>query len=122
MDQLFILNTQRGPRPQGRHPDPFGSQREKYLSLSVSQPCEVHVPERFSPQEGPSSVTNTPDKGFPWSVRLAKRDVRVLNINLDKSASDIIVPYPPPAPWDDQAVIDLPYDNLVDLYGHVVRT
>ena len=102
----------RGPGSQGRHPNPFGPQREKDLSLSISQPREVHVPECFLPQEGPSSVTTyAPDKGCPWNVPEAKRDLGVLNINLDKSASDIIVPHPPPAPWDDQAVIDLPYDN-----------
>ena len=102
----------RGLGPQGRHPNPFGPQQEKELSLSVSQPCEVHVPERLSPQEGPSSVTTyAPDKGYPWNVPGAKRDLRVLNISLDKSDSDTIVPHPPPAPWDDQAVIDLPYDN-----------
>lgn len=102
----------RGPGPQGRHPNPFGPQQEKDLSLSVSQPCEVQVPERLSPQEGPSKVTAyAPDKGYPWNVPEAKRDPRVLNINLDKSDSDTTVPHPPPAPWDDQAVIDLPYDN-----------
>ena len=98
--------------PQRRHPNPFGPQQENDLSLSVSQPCEVNVPERLSPQEGPSSVTAyAPDKGYPWNVPEAKRDLRVLNISLDKSDSDTIVPHPPPAPWDDQAVLDLPYDN-----------
>ena len=100
----------RGPGPQGRHPNPFEPQQEK--DLFVLQPREVHVPERLSPQEGPSCVTAyAPDKGYPWNVPEAKRDPRVLNISLDKSDSNIIVPHPPPAPWDDQAVIDLPYDN-----------
>jgi hypothetical protein len=45
----------------------------------------------------------------PRSIR--KRDLRVLNISLDKSDSDTVIPHPPPAPWDDQAIIDLPYDN-----------
>ena len=102
----------RGPGPQCRYPNPVGPQQEKDLSPSVSQLCEVHLPERLSPQEGPSSVTTyAPDKGYPWNVPEAKRDLRVLNISLDKSDSDTIVPHPPPAPWDDQAVIDLPYDN-----------
>ena len=100
----------RGPRH--RHPNPFGPQQEKTLSLSVSQPCEVRVSERLSPQEGPSCITKyAPDEGYPWNVPEARRDPRVLNISLDKSDSDTIVPHPPPAPWDDQAVIDLPYDN-----------
>ena len=102
----------RGPKPQGPHPYPFEPQRKKDLSLSVSQPREVRVPERLSPQEGPSSVTAyAPEKGYPWNIPEAKRDPRVLNINLDKADSDTTVPHPPPAPWDDQAVIDLPYDN-----------
>jgi hypothetical protein len=100
----------RGPGSQVRH-NPLEPQQEKDLSLSVSQPCEVHVPECLSPQEGPSSVTYAPDKRYPWNAPEAKRDLRVLNISLDRSDSDTIVPHPPPAPWDDQAVIDLPYDN-----------
>lgn len=102
----------RGPGPQGRHVNPFESQQEEGLSLSVSQPSEGRVPERLSPQEGPSRVTAyAPDKGYPWNVPEAKRDPRVLNISLDISDPDTTVPHPPPAPWDDQAVIDLPYDN-----------
>ena len=102
----------RGPGSQGRHPSPSKPQQEEDLSLSVSQPCEVYLPECPSPQEGPSSVTTyAPVKGYPWNVPEAKRDLRVLNISLDKSDSDTIIPHPPPAPWDDQAVIDLPYDN-----------
>ena len=104
--------SRRGPRPQRPHPKPFGFQQEKNLSPSVSQPCEVHVPKQLSPQEGPSSVTAyVPDEGYPWNVPEKRRDLRVLNISLDKSDSDTIVPHPPPVPWDDQAVIDLPYDN-----------
>ena len=100
----------RGSGPQGPHTDLFD--QEKELSLSASQPREVHVPERLSPQEGPSRVTAyTPDKGYPWNVPEAKRDPRVLNVSLDKPDSNTTVPHPPPAPWDDQAVIDLPYDN-----------
>jgi hypothetical protein len=102
----------RGPGPQGRHPNPFESQQEEDLSLSVSKPCEAHVPELLSPQEGPSRLTTyAPDKGYPWNVREAKRDTRVLNMSLDISDSDTTVPHPPPVPWDDMAVIDLPYDN-----------
>ena len=102
----------RGLGPQGRHPDAFVPQQEKDSSLFVSQPSEFHVPERLSPQEGPSNVTaSTPDKGYPWNDPEAKRSPRILNISIDKSDSDTIVPHPPPAPWDDQAVIDLPYDN-----------
>jgi hypothetical protein len=104
----------RGPGPQGRHPNLVEQHQEKNLSLSVSQSCEVHVPEpeRLSPQEGPSRATaHTTEKGYPWNVPEAKRDPRVLNINLDKLDSDTTVPHPPPAPWDDQAVIDLPYEN-----------
>ena len=99
----------RGPQPRHRHPNPFGPQQEGESSLTVAQHCSS---ERLSPQAGPSSVTkHAPDEGYPWNVPETKRDVRVLNISPDKSDSDIIVPHPPPAPWDDQAVIDLPYDN-----------
>lgn len=99
--------SRRGPGPQGRHPNPFEPQQEKDLPLSGAR-----VPERLSPQEGPSRLAAyAPDKGYPWNSPEAKRDSRVLNISLDKSDSDTTVPHPPPAPWDDQAVIDLPYDN-----------
>jgi len=101
----------RGHQPQHRHPNPFGPQQGKGLPLAVAQPC---VSERLSPQEGPSNVTKcVPDEGCPWNIPPpeAKRDVGVLNISLDGLDSGTVVPHPPPAPWDDQAVIDLPYDN-----------
>ena len=97
---------------QRRPPSPFEPQQDKDLPHSGVQPSEVPVSERFSPQEGPSTVTKcAPDEGYPWNNSAAKRIPRVLNIGLDKSDSNTIVPHPPPVPWDDQAIIDLPYDN-----------
>lgn len=99
-----------GQQPQrDRHPSPFEPQKEKGSTLA--EPCEVRASEQFSPQEGSSNVTKSaPGQAYPPN-NPEKKDLRVLNIGLDKLDCNIIVPHPPPAPWDDQAVLDLPYDN-----------
>lgn len=104
---------QRGHQPQRRPPNPFGSPQDKDLHLAVGQPCGVLVSEHPSPHEGPSNVIKCTPEGYPWNIPLReeKRDVGILNINLDRLDSGTVVPHPPPAPWDDQAIIDLPYDN-----------
>ena len=103
---------QRSSQPQHHQTNLFGAQQKKDLSTSVAQPCEVRESDRLSPQEGPSDITKyAPDEGYPWNASEAKKELRVPNISLDRLDSDIIIPHPPPAPWDDQAVIDLPYDN-----------
>ena len=112
---LSYLMPRGGRQPQHQHLDSFRLQQDKDLPLALSQPGEVRVSEPLSPQEGPSNVTKcAPDDGRSRNVSspAEKRGSGVLNINLDRvNDSDTVTPHPPPAPWDDQAVIDLPYDN-----------
>lgn len=112
----YSTMQQRGHHPQHRRPNPFGPHRD----TDLTQPHANTSPEKMSnppsPQEGPSSTTKVTPDGYPWHMPATqpKRDPAVLNMNIDTNALQATGPvtsYPPPDPWDDQDLLDLPYDN-----------
>lgn len=58
-------------------------------------------------------VTESPRDGFPWQREptRARAPHRQTNIGMEATDSGPVIPHPPPLPWDDQEVVDLPYDN-----------
>jgi len=108
--------NQRAQRPLHRRPNPFGPHRNSDLTHNPSRPPSLEKTPAQSPQEGPSSTTKVTPDGYPWKMPAHKpqHDPAVLNMNLDTlalQATGAVVPHPPPIPWDDQALLDLPYDN-----------
>ncbi|KAF9483352.1 hypothetical protein BDN70DRAFT_799820 [Pholiota conissans] len=100
---------QRVGRVQQRPPNPFGPHGDKDL------------PKVSEASSSPSSASGARDvttkvtaDGFPWKMpdNKPQHDPGVLNLNVDTlEISGPVIPHPPPVPWDDQATMDLPYDN-----------
>ena len=116
--QRTKATQRRLPNPFGPHPD-----ADKEPEATSSAPLAIHETKRIglsplsaSPEpESPTEVVTkvTPD-GYPWNMpeTTTTRDPGVMNLRHDTVAtSRPVIPHPPPAPWDDQAFVDLPYDN-----------
>lgn len=114
---------QRVGQVQQRPPNPFGPHGDKdfpKVSESSSRPS-AGKPDERQLEAGPPGASTTPDltakvtaDGYPWKMpdTKPKHDPGVLNLNVDVlETSGPVIPHPPPVPWDDQATIDLPYDN-----------
>lgn len=112
----YSTMNQRGHRPQHRRPNPFGPHKDKDLTEAVQvRPGvqEVHKPEQRVEETAVNEIKITPN-GYPWNMPASnpKNDPAIMNTNINTlSMTGPVVRHPPPLPWDDQATIDLPYDN-----------
>jgi hypothetical protein len=74
---------------------------------------EAHKPEQRAEETAVIEVKIT-QNGYPWNIPVSnpKNDPAIMNTNMNTlSMTGPVVRHPPPLPWDDQATIDLPYDN-----------
>ncbi|KJA17998.1 hypothetical protein HYPSUDRAFT_45721 [Hypholoma sublateritium FD-334 SS-4] len=123
VDFSYSSIHQRTKAPQRRLPNPFGPQADKEPEVTSSSPSAISETKRIgrsplssSPEpDSPTEVVKkvTPE-GYPWNMPETKatRDPGVMNLRHDTVAiSGPVIPHPAPAPWDDQALVDLPYDN-----------
>lgn len=99
----------RPQRQRRRKPNPFGPSNQNFSRLnSVSQDLS-----RFAQpvaQLHPKSASSPAHHEFPWGGPADKPTVNKFLGN-DDVESGPVVDHPSPAPWDDQTVDDLPYDN-----------
>ncbi|KAF8170067.1 hypothetical protein BJ912DRAFT_998262 [Pholiota molesta] len=114
---------QRVGQVQRRPPNPFGPHGDKDLpKVSESSPRpSSRKPDECQLEAGPPGAstaheltTKVTADGYPWKMpdNNPKHDPGVLGLNVDAlETSGPVIPHPPPVPWDDQATIDLPYDN-----------
>jgi len=103
--------NQRARHPLHRRPNSFSPHHNSDLAHNPLRTPSLEESSSF-PQEGPSTTTKVTLDGYP--ANKPEHYPAVLNTNLDTialRATDAVVPYPPPIPWDDQALLDLPYDN-----------
>ncbi|KAJ3506561.1 hypothetical protein NLJ89_g6803 [Agrocybe chaxingu] len=108
----------RGHRPQHRRPNPFGPHKDKDLTQDPesSNPRDQlgQLGRHNSPQAEPSNKTKVTPDGYPWQMpaHKPKHDPGLITTSIsDPLLAGPVVPHPPPVPWDDQLLIDLPYDN-----------
>lgn len=112
----YSTMNQRGHRPQHRRPNPFGPHKDKDLTEAVQVRPRVedaHKPEQREEETAVNEIKTTPN-GYPWNMPVSnpKNDPAIMNTNINTlSMTGPVVRHPPPLPWDDQATIDLPYDN-----------
>ncbi|KAF8957250.1 hypothetical protein BDZ97DRAFT_1707127 [Flammula alnicola] len=109
---------QGGRRPQHRRPNPFGPHKDKDLTEAPTPAKPQAAKPEPKPTDagvaGPSSTAKVTPDGYPWNMpeTKPKHDPGVMNLDMDTlTVSGPVIPHPPPIPWDDQATIDLPYDN-----------
>lgn len=123
VDFSYASVHQRTKATQRRLPNPFGPHADKEPPATSPAPLAITETRRIgrsplssSPEpESPIEVVKkvTPD-GYPWNMpeTTTTRDPGVMNLRHDTVAtSGPVIPHPAPAPWDDQALVDLPYDN-----------
>ncbi|KAF9468511.1 hypothetical protein BDZ94DRAFT_668548 [Collybia nuda] len=97
----------RPQRRRRRKPNPFGPQNFSRLN-SVSQ--DLSTIKQPVPQPHPKSSFSPMHEEPPWGGPSAKSIANNFFEN-DEPGSGPVINHPPPAPWDDQTVDDLPYDN-----------
>ncbi|RDB18089.1 Calcium permeable stress-gated cation channel 1 [Hypsizygus marmoreus] len=106
----FSYSTMRNRphHPQRRQPNPFGPHGQNFARLnSMSQ--DIERVSRSASEVHPKPSLNE----FPWGgVSLSKPIMLALgSTNGNLGGSALVVPHPPPVPWDDETTVDLPYDN-----------
>ena len=117
----YSVMNPHAPRPQHRRPNPFGPHKNNDLTESPTaeqSPQLTFSPEHQSPQllqeETSNAVKVTPD-GHAWNMSTTTKVLTIPVINkIDLDPPQIarpVVRHAPPAPWDDQGNLDLPYDN-----------
>ncbi|KAJ3566033.1 hypothetical protein NP233_g7257 [Leucocoprinus birnbaumii] len=107
----FTYNSvhHRTHQPQRRPPIPFGRTEQSFSRLH-----SMSVDQQTVSQAIRDPVSQTP---IPQSGNRAAEDVkhspepRPRPHPIQFSEAKPVVPHPPPIPWDDQEVPDLPYDN-----------
>lgn len=101
-------------RPQHRRPNPFGPHRNSDLTEAV--PREPTTP----PSDGLPHCSSECPSASTNGVLMVPRDVlqenpAIPNAPLHTKPSSpvrgFVACHPPPEPWDDQELLDLPYDN-----------
>lgn len=108
----FSYTTVRA-RPQHvvrRPPNPFGPHGER-ASFSRLRSLSVDL-DRLPMPSQPSSSHNGLETDY-FGEHEANTATRPIIAPIQRSNSDfrIVVPHPPPVPWDDQTTYELPYDN-----------
>ena len=97
-------------RPQHRRPNPFGPHRNCDLTEPAKPPSDG-LPHCLT--ERPSSPTNgvlmVPREVLQEDPAMSNAPRRTKPLHSPIRGS--VARHPPPEPWDDQALLDLPYDN-----------
>ena len=97
-------------RPQHRRPNPFGPHRNCDLTEPTKPPSDGW-PHCLT--ERPSSSTNgvlmVPREVLQEDPAMSNEPRRTIPLHSPVRGS--VARHPPPEPWDDQGLLDLPYDN-----------